>query len=348
MRIVVLYNEPSEDAAVADHDVAAQRDAVCSALDRLGHEAVPVGCTLNLARLQGQLRETRPAMVFNLVESLGGTDRLMHLATWLLDAMQIPYTGAATEAILPANNKVRAKQLLHSAGLPTPAWWTVDAAERGGTRDAARRQCSPGGAACQQFPLSSGRVIIKPVFEHASLGMEDGAVASCGDVVELERLIRRRENAARRPHFAEAFVDGREFNLSLLADGAGPPQVLPPAEIDFSDFPPGKPRIVGHRAKWEPASFEYRGTPRRFEFSASDQPLLDALRGYALRCWELFHLRGYARVDFRVDADGRPWILEVNANPCLTPDAGFAAAAQRAGICYDHAIQRILEDSRKP
>ena len=110
------------------------------------------------------------------------------------------------------------------------------------------------------------------------------------------------------------------------------PQVLPPAEIDFGDFPPDKPRIVGYQAKWDDESFEYHHTPRRFEFPSTDRALLAELSRLAADCWHQFGLRGYVRVDFRVDRDGRPWILEVNSNPCLSLDAGFAAAVQRAGI----------------
>ncbi|MBE0567296.1 MAG: hypothetical protein IH621_15160 [Krumholzibacteria bacterium] len=143
------------------------------------------------------------------------------------------------------------------------------------------------------------------------------------------------------PWFAEAFVEGREFNLALL-DGPSGPAVLPPAEILFPDFPPDKPRIVGYAAKWDPDSFEYAHTVRAFPTGAADGPLLAELERLALACWELFGLRGWARVDFRVDEAGRPLILEVNANPCLSPDAGYAAALDRAGLAYGEAMDRIL------
>jgi len=71
---------------------------------------------------------------------------------------------------------------------------------------------------------------------------------------------------------------------------------------------------------------------------------LENLARIALECWRAFELKGYARVDFRVDQEGRPWVLEVNANPCLSPDAGFAAAAERAAVPYSHVIARIVAD----
>ena len=75
------------------------------------------------------------------------------------------------------------------------------------------------------------------------------------------------------------------------------------------------------------------------------QRLAERLHRVALDCWALFRLDGYARVDFRVDERGRPWVLEVNANPCLSPDAGFAAALAEAGIGYEAAVARLVDDA---
>jgi D-alanine-D-alanine ligase len=86
---------------------------------------------------------------------------------------------------------------------------------------------------------------------------------------------------------------------------------------------------------------------RKFDFSEKDANLISALREIALRCWNLFSLRGYARVDFRVDNNGKPWVLEINSNPCLSPDAGFAAALQQAKIKYHAAIDLIIDNAMK-
>jgi D-alanine-D-alanine ligase len=186
--------------------------------------------------------------------------------------------------------------------------------------------------------------------------MDDASVVAPAHPGDVARLVRERTEETGRPFFAERFVEGREFNLSLLGrpgtrhdrlPGA-PPQVLPPAEIDFSAFPSDKPRIVGYGAKWDGGSFEFQNTPRRFDFPASDAPLLRRLSELAIECWRLFDLRGYARVDFRCDEAEQPWILEINANPCLSPISGFAAALERAGIGYDGGVQRILDAALPP
>jgi D-alanine-D-alanine ligase len=175
--------------------------------------------------------------------------------------------------------------------------------------------------------------------------MDDSAVVRAAEPDEIAALVRKRSAISGKPFFAERFVDGREFNLSLLGNA---PEVLPPAEIDFSAFPAAKPRIVGFGAKWTEASFEFQNTPRIFDFSAADRPLIRRLTDLAVECWKLFGLQGYARVDFRVDTAGQTWILEVNTNPCIAPTSGFAAAVARAGMSYDNGIQRIVEAASAP
>jgi D-alanine-D-alanine ligase len=329
--VTLLYNEPGEHATVDDRDVLLQRDAVFEALRKLGHSTTCLGCTLDLDAVRQRLREQRPDVVFNLVESLGETDRLMPLVPLLLDALAIPYTGSPTETIIATSDKLSAKAQMRAAGLPTPR------CRQGSSSLVAGRQ--------EKRPTLERDTnwIIKPVWEHASIGMDDGAVIRVTGTSQLESSVQMRQARTGKPYFAEQFIDGREFNLSMLAG-----EVLPPAEIDFSSFPPGKPRIVGHQAKWEPDSFEYQCTPRRFDFPESDLLLLEQLSQLARRCWSLFHLGGYARVDFRVDYDGLPWILEINANPCLSPDAGFAAALTQAGIPFCDAIQQILVAANQP
>jgi D-alanine-D-alanine ligase len=172
--------------------------------------------------------------------------------------------------------------------------------------------------------------------------MADDAVVHAANYEQLLSLVCDTEARWQRPYFAERYIDGREFNLALWG---GEPLVLPPAEIDFSAFPTGKPRIVGQRAKFAAGSFEFENTPRRFAFPPADGPLIERLKALAGECWRLFGLQGYARVDFRCDAAGRPFILEINANPCLAPGSGFAAALAEAGIRYADGIEHIVADA---
>ncbi len=180
---------------------------------------------------------------------------------------------------------------------------------------------------------------MKSVWEHASIGIDDSSVVE--DARKVAAVARKRQRRFGGEWFAERFIDGREFNLSLLGGSDGV-ELLPPAEMLFVDYPEGKRRIVDYAAKWHAGSFEFCNTVRRFAFDEADRPLLARLEDMAKTCWRLFGLRGYARVDCRVDAEDKPWVLEINVNPCLSPDAGFAAAAARRGLDLAAVLRRII------
>jgi D-alanine-D-alanine ligase len=245
----------------------------------------------------------------------------------LLEALGVPFTGAPSRAMFLTSNKPLAKGWLKYHHLPTPPWIEDESGTAAGSRGSSDRL--------------AGKWIVKPVWEDASVGLHDASVvADIGAARERLAACRARGGT----WFAEAYVEGREFNVSLLARADGGVRVLPVAEIRFVDYPPGKPRIVGYDAKWREGSFEYRSTPRDYALSRTDPELSHRIGVLAWECWRAFGLRGYARVDIRVDEHGEPWVLEINANPCLASDAGFAAALAEAGIPFEQAIARIVED----
>lgn len=340
MRIVVLHNAVTADSPADEQDVLLQARAVGQALTSLGHAAVAVACDLDLDALRRYLVKFRPDLVFNLVESLNGSGRLIAAAPFLLDSLGIPYTGASAEALYATSGKVMAKERMDQAGsqwdIFSPAWIGPYSLLKAG-----RLSLRP------SEKIAHPLWIVKSVWEHASLGLDDKAVLQVDRVQDVLDGLAARVSALGGDCFAEWYVEGREFNLSLLQDGRGV-ETLPPAEIVFEGYAADKPRIVDYRAKWQTDSFEYAHTVRRFDFPAEDGTLLERMQTIARRCWDLFHLSGYARVDFRVDARGNPWVLEINANPCLSPDAGFAAALARAGIAYERAVERILTAAVRP
>jgi D-alanine-D-alanine ligase len=114
------------------------------------------------------------------------------------------------------------------------------------------------------------------------------------------------------------------------------------AEMTFADWPEGKLRIVGYGAKWDEDSTGYLHTVRRFGVEEDDPWLAASLKQACAQVWKLFGLTGFVRVDFRVTEKGKPLILEINPNPCISPDAGFAAAAAEAGMSYDDLIEAIV------
>ncbi|MCB9897800.1 MAG: D-alanine--D-alanine ligase [Planctomycetes bacterium] len=327
MRVLILRDEVAADARADELDVLEQARVVRRALEELGHEALEIGFSLDLDDDAARIRALRPDVVFNLVESVARSGRLIHLAPALLDVIGVPYTGAGTEAMFVTSGKPLAKRMLRLDGVPTPDWCT------------AREHFTADGGPPR------GVHIVKSAWEHGSLGLGDDSLVDAG-ARDLRAAIRDAAPALGGEAFAEAYVDGREFNIALLAGPRGP-EVLPHAEIVFAGDWTGRARIVGYDAKWADGSFEAEGTPRRFDFGPDDDALLAELSALSLRCWRLFDLHGHARVDFRVGADGRPLVLEVNCNPCLSPDAGFAAALERARIPFARAVARVLDDVRR-
>jgi D-alanine-D-alanine ligase len=324
-RVLVLHNAVTAESPADARDILEQVDCVVQALRELGHGTETLSVGLDLPVLKAELDARRPDLVFNLIEAIEDSGQLVPVATALLDHLRMPYTGSGTEALLVTSNKVLTKRWLRRLGLPTSDWWDP-------------QEPAPASPA-------PGPWIVKPLWEDASIGMDDRSVVA--SFAEVPARLREKQRQRQGRWFAERFVEGRELNVALLAGDAGP-EVLPVPEIEFVDFPAGKPRIVGYAAKWDEASFECRNTRRRFIDSDREAALCAKLGALARECWNAFHLEGYARVDFRVDAEGNPWILELNANPCISPDAGFAAAAAEAGLHYREAIRRIVAAARRP
>jgi D-alanine-D-alanine ligase len=309
--VPVVHAATESRADEIDTIVAAE--AVAGALRSLGFAGEIIALSPDLAGLDA-LPSRRPLAVFNLADAVNGDGRLAPMVPARLDALGLRYTGCGTSAWLDTLSKITTKLKLAHAGLRTPSW-----SEDGRCLD------------------PDAHVIVKPVWEHGSLGLDETSVMRGADAA---RAIVERNSRWKTEHFAELYLDGREFNLSLL-EGPSGPLVLPIAEILFENFA-GTPEIVGYDAKWAPDSEAYIGTPRRFGLEEENPDLAGKLKRLALACWQLFALSGYARVDFRLDGKGEPSILEVNMNPCLSPDAGFAAAAKEAGYTYETMIEAIV------
>ncbi len=323
MKAVVLHSDIPEKAGRDEQDVLVQVETVCRSLTELGHMPVALPVSMDFKKAIDILAGIRPDFVFNLVESIAGHGNLIHIAPAILDSLSIPYTGAKTDAMFLTSNKVLAKKSLDAGEMPTPPSFLADG---------------------RQSLFMEGTYIIKAKWEHASVWLDEHSIIYAKDGDRLRQAVLSQQERLGMTCFAEPFIDGREFNLSLLAGDTGP-EVLPTAEIQFRDYPPEKAKVVDYRSKWIEDSFEYHHTPRRFDFPEEDEPLIKQLTELAIRCWQLFNLRGYARVDFRVDVNNCAWILEVNTNPCLSSDGGFAAAVERGGLSFNRAIERIVQDA---
>jgi D-alanine-D-alanine ligase len=264
------------------------------------------------------LASRRPLLVFNLVDAIKGDSRLAPHVPARLDALGIAYTGCGTRALFETLSKVGTKLKLAHAGLPTPGW---SADGTGLNPDA--------------------NVIVKAVWEHGSLGLNETSVVRCADA---PRVVAARSLHLNTEHFAETYIEGREFHVVLLERSWGV-EILPIAEIVFKGLELEAPKIYGYDGKWTPDSAAYVGTLRHFGLEENDPGLARKLKQLALACWILFGFSGYARVDFRVDTAETPFIIDVNPNPYLTPDSEDATAAAKAGLSFEDFVACIVESS---
>lgn len=326
MRIVILHSAVSESAKLDELDNLAEVRAVSEALTKLGHRATAIPfCTPGT--VEKMLRSTGPDLVFNLVETVDGSSRNCHLAPQLLETLGIPFTGSGGAAIRTSTSKILTKERLWNEGIRTPSWIIAEDKATPNRR----------GWPSTRFPAD---YIVKPIWEEASVGIDERSVMRFISLEDARQNVKARGAEIGSECFAEEFIDGREFNVSIVGS-IGEPLILPAAEIVFNDYPAGKRRILDYRAKWEEDSFECRNTIRNYSFEAREWALIEGVRELALASWHCLEMRGYARVDLRTDSTGIPYVLEVNTNPCIASDAGLAYAAAEAGIEYDDLIGRI-------
>ena len=316
-RCCIIYNEPGEDALADELDVLDQVAHIEKYLIELGISVYRKGITENFMAEVALLAKEKPDFVFNLVESINNKGELIYFVPALLNLYSIPYSGNSLESIFLTTNKTICSSMLKKAEINNPASYKPS-----------------------QFKLlNPGRkYIVKPIWEDGSLGITSESVFECKPGFEGKL-----KNLDDSHWFIEDFVDGREFNISVLAGKDGP-EVLPPAEIVFVNYDSERPKIIDFKAKWEMDSFEYINTVREFPGNNINQQLASNLKEAALSCWHLFGLKGYARVDVRTDNSDNVFVIEINGNPCISPDGGFVAATREAGYIFTEVLQRIIDD----
>ena len=325
-RITVLFNTDYDAEACATDVISVETSAraVATALTESGFEVELIGLHgLEVLAVIDQVRAAAPDLVFNLCESMAGNPCNEPTFVGLLDLFGIPYTGADLLALASCLHKQRAKDILIARGIPTPPhrFLTDAAALDDPALDAL------------DYPW-----FVKLAHEDASVGITEA------NWVATPAALRQRARELMAEHdqavLAERYIEGRELNVTLIGN-APDLQVLPLHEIDFSAMPADRPRIVSYAAKWNEDHVDYAGTKPVLLRDASPA-LTAAVEQVARAAWEALGLRDYGRIDLRVDAAG-PWVIDVNPNPDISPDAGVARSAQIAGLSYPQLISRLAE-----
>ena len=313
MKVAILFDGASALAKSPDLLIIGTLEAIERALRAEGNEVVRVPVFMD-GRWIERVRRGRFDLAFNMCEGIDGVAAFEPPVIGVLELFGIPYTGSSSYTTSICLRKHVVNAVLDRAGLPIPRFATV---RRGGALSSVG------------FPA-----ICKPAAEDASVGVEQRSV------VRTTRALAARVDAMLElwdEVLVQRFVDGREINVGVLGD-----TVLPIAEIDFGRMPRGKWRIVTYQSKWLTGSVEDVGAAPRCPAELSPK-LAAEVRRIALAAWKLVGGQGYGRVDMRVDAAGQPWILEVNANPDIAPDAGLARMAGVAGIEYAALVRTVCE-----
>jgi D-alanine-D-alanine ligase len=306
--------------------VAGVARSVADALGRHGLDAWTVPAAPPIGMALGHLANPVPEVVFNLVEGFGGSSIGEAYLTGLLELLGLPYTGCPPGAQALCHSKARTKALLRGWGLPTAAF------------EVAR----PG----EPVPRWEGPwpAIVKPEAEDASLGIDQRSVAGSPEAI-VEGVARLRASH-RGAVLIEAYLAGREFNVGVLA--LPEPRALPVAEILYG-VPPGAWPILTYDAKWAEGSAADLASRPRCPAEIGPE-LAGELARLAVDAFRVTGCRDYARVDFRLDTQGAPMILEVNPNPDLGPSAGWARALRASGEDYEATLARLARqaESRGP
>jgi D-alanine-D-alanine ligase len=334
-RIAVLYNvdydsalPESDPSWAARAEVEGVAQSVAEALADAGHEPHLVPVDGDLPGLRAVLADLDVACAFNLCESLAGDARLESSVPLVLELLGIPFTGSPAEVLSLALRKDRVKQRLEAAGIPTPP---------GRVLSSAADPCD------LPFPL-----IAKPVREDGSVGIWPTSVVHDGE--GLRRAVEAVVTTFRQPCLVEQYIDGRELNVALL--GHPTARVLPLSEIEFAGLPEGAPRIVSYDAKWKADSVHYLGTTPVLHPSLPPG-VAARVRRVAVDAFRAVGVRDYGRVDIRLAANGTPYVVDVNPNCDLSPQAGMIRSAAAVGIDYKsltgllvrYALRRRRADS---
>lgn len=271
-------------------------------------------------RILGKWIKKEKWIVFNLCEHLDGNYRKECKVAEFLEKNKIPFTGNPSYALKTAQDKKKSKILLKKANLPVPNFIIF----RRKDKDKELKFSFP--------------AIVKPLYQDGSAGVNEKSVVY--DKRELKGQLNFIFEHFQDPAIVEKYLDGREFNVSVI--GRKKRIALPVSEIDFSEVPLSIPKILTYNAKWVKNDISYELTKPICPAKVSKN-IENKLKNMALKAGRVLGCRDYYRVDFRADENGNIYIIDVNPNPDISPDAGLARALAAKGINYEDFILRLIK-----
>src|SRR5258705_3794864 len=323
-RILALVHEhlvPPEDTTgidVLEAEWKMEYDVI-ETLREMGHEVRVLGVHDDLAGIRPAAGFFEPHIVFNLMEAFAGVTTFDQNVVSYLELLRLRYTGCNPRGLIFARDKALSKKLLAYHRIPVPDFSVV----RYGRKAALPKK--------MHFPL-----IVKSLFFEASAGISQASVVEDDD--QLARRVQFIHESLGTGAIVEQFVDGRELYVGVL--GNERLEALPVREMSFAQMSANSLRIATERVKWNTQYQKKNGIMTNA--AKLDAAAVDHIQRIAERAYRALDLNGYARIDLRMDEEGRAYVLEANPNPNLAYGEDFAESAETNGISYERLLERII------
>jgi D-alanine-D-alanine ligase len=292
---------------------------VIETLRERGHEVRVLGVHDDLSGIRPAAGYFEPHIVLNLMEAFAGVPTFDQNVVSYLELLRLRYTGCNPRGLILARDKALSKKLLAYHRIPVPDFTVV------------RHGRAPSLPKRMAFPL-----IVKSLFFEASAGISQASVVENAE--QLDRRVQFIHDSLGTAAIVEQFVDGRELYVGVI--GNERLDVFPVWEMSFAHMPDNRWRIATERVKW---STKYQKTHGIMTSAAKlDEATADRVLKIAKRAYRALDLNGYARIDLRLDGEGRPFVLEANPNPNLAYGEDFAESGEVAGLSYEQLLDRIV------
>jgi len=297
---------------------------VIETLREQGHDVRVLGIHDDLSGIRPTASDFSPHVVFNLLEAFAGVTTFDQNVVSYLELLRLSYTGCNPRGLMLARDKALSKKLLAYHRIPVPEFTVV----RPGRKATLPKRMG--------FP-----VIVKSLFFESSAGISQASVVETDE--QLQRRVQFIHENLGTAAIVERFVDGRELYVGVL--GNERLEILPVWEMSFAQMPENRWRIATERVKWSTQYQKRHGIMT--DRAALEPAAADRIRHIAGRAYRALDLNGYARIDLRMDSDGRVFVLEANPNPNLAYGEDFAESAEVAGLSYERLLERIIALGRR-
>jgi D-alanine-D-alanine ligase len=324
LRILALVHDhlvPPDDTTGIDVTEAEWKMEydVIETLREIGHHVRVLGIHDDLAGVRHAAAEFKPQIVFNLMEAFAGVTTFDQNVVSYLELLRLPYTGCNPRGLILARDKALSKKLLAYHRIPVPDFTVV------------RRGRKPVLSKRMHFPL-----IVKSLFFEASAGISQASVVENAD--QLARRVQFIHDSLGTAAIVEQFIEGRELYVGVI--GNDRLDAFPVWEMSFDRMPDNRWHIATERVKWSTQYQKKHGIMT--DMATLDAPAIERIHRIAKRAYRALDLNGYARVDLRMDDEGRAFVLEANPNPNLAYGEDFAESGEKSGLAYERLLDRIL------